>query len=127
MLSTEESSRSWSRSAVRKRRKEKEQVEKPGDLTVEPPEPWERTESSLRAQVAALWCGAALAQVTPMKRASCLLAYVVLVQAAKVTNLGPEAAEAQAFRSLDRNRDGALTADELEAEIFEPRQDGSLN
>jgi len=41
----------------------------------------------------------------------------LLVQGAKVTNFNPESAT-QAFRSLDQNRDGALTPDELEAEIF---------
>jgi len=33
-----------------------------------------------------------------------------------------EATRWEAFRSLDKNRDGALTADELEAEIFVPRR-----
>jgi hypothetical protein len=38
-----------------------------------------------------------------------------------------EATRWEAFRSLDKNRDGALTADELEAEIFVPRRLDNLD
>ncbi|CAJ1373666.1 unnamed protein product [Effrenium voratum] len=54
-----------------------------------------------------------------------VLALLVSARCAKVRNSGaaPEVSE-QAFRGLDRNRDGAITPDELEAEIFDSADAG---